>query len=67
MISARSYPGLAGELSWRDARLRGSVGRYRHAVLTRDTNPLEPHVSEYKLFARDVGLVLTLDVSGGRC
>ena len=41
------------------------IGRYEHAVLTRDTNPLEPDVAEYKLFARDVGLVLTLDVSGG--
>ena len=41
------------------------IGRYGHAVLTRDTNPLEPEVSEYKLYARDVGLVLILDVSGG--
>ena len=44
--------------------VQAPIGRYDHAVLTRDTNPLEPHVSEYKLFARDVGLVLTLDVSG---
>jgi hypothetical protein len=41
------------------------IGRYDSAVLTRDTNPLEPEVSEYKLYAPDVGLVLTLDVSGG--
>ena len=41
------------------------MGRYDSAVLTRDTNPLEPEVSEYKLYARGVGLVLTLDVSGG--
>jgi hypothetical protein len=48
-----------------DELVEASIGRYQHAVLTRDTNPLEPHVSEYKLFAEDVGLVLTLDVSGG--
>jgi hypothetical protein len=49
-----------------DELVEAPVGRYDHAVLTRDTNRLEPEVSEYKLYARDVGLVLTLDVSGGR-
>jgi hypothetical protein len=48
-----------------DELVEAPVGRYDHAVLTRDTNGLEPEVSEYKLYARDVGLVLTLDVSGG--
>jgi hypothetical protein len=48
-----------------DELVEAPVGRYDHAVLTRDTNPLEPEVSEYKLYAGDVGLVLTLDVSGG--
>jgi hypothetical protein len=48
-----------------DELVQAPVGRYDHAVLTKDTNPLEPDVSEYKLYARDVGLVLTLDVSGG--
>ena len=48
-----------------DELVEAPVGRYEHAVLTRDTNPLEPGVSEYKLYARDVGLVLTLDGSGG--
>jgi hypothetical protein len=48
-----------------DELVEAPAGRYDHAVLTRDTNPLEPEVSEYKLYARDVGLVLTLDVSGG--
>ena len=49
-----------------DELVEAPVGRYDHAVLTRDTNRLEPEVSEYKLYVRDVGLVLTLDVSGGR-
>jgi hypothetical protein len=33
--------------------------------MTRDVNPLEPKVSEHKFYGRDVGPVLTLDVSGG--
>jgi hypothetical protein len=41
------------------------TGRYAKAVLTRDTSPLEPTVAEYKLYAPGVGLVLTLDISGG--
>ena len=48
-----------------DELVEAPIGQYDHAVLTKDTNALEPDVSEYKLYARDVGLVLTLDVSGG--
>ena len=40
-------------------------GHFDEALLTADTNALEPEVLEYKLYAPDVGLVLTLDVSGG--
>jgi hypothetical protein len=38
---------------------------FTDVVLTRDTNALEPDVLEYKLYARGVGPVLALDVSGG--
>jgi len=41
------------------------MGHFEDAVLTADTNALEPEVLEYKLYAPGVGLVLTLDVSGG--
>jgi hypothetical protein len=41
------------------------AGHYDDLVLTEDTTPLEPRVSEYKLYAPGVGLVLTLGVSGG--
>jgi hypothetical protein len=44
-------------------------GRFTQTLMTRDTNPLEPKVNELKLYARDVGPVLTLDigtVGGGR-
>ena len=40
-------------------------GRFEGALLTRDTNALEPDVAELKLYAPGVGPVLTLDLSGG--
>jgi hypothetical protein len=42
------------------------AGHYSRVLLTRDDTPLEPRVLEYKLYARGVGLVLALHVSGGR-
>jgi hypothetical protein len=39
-------------------------GHFDDVLATRDTNPLEPKVVEYKYYAPDVGPVLTLDVSG---
>jgi hypothetical protein len=41
------------------------AGHYTDALLTKDTNALEPKVLEYKLYAPDVGPVLALGVSGG--
>jgi hypothetical protein len=41
------------------------TGLYRHALLIKDTAAIEPDVQEYKLYARGVGPVLTLGVSGG--
>jgi hypothetical protein len=41
------------------------AGHFRPVLMTKDWNPLEPKVLEYKLYARGVGLVLALDVSGG--
>jgi len=40
-------------------------GRFDGALLTRDTNALEPDVAELKFYAPGVGPVLALDVSGG--
>lgn len=34
-------------------------------LMTRDVNPIEPKVLEYKFFARGVGPVLAVGVSGG--
>ena len=41
------------------------AGRYTDALLTRDTTPLEPEVSELKFYVLDVGPVMALQVSGG--
>jgi len=54
----------AGVLST-DAQAEVPFGHFRDAVLTSNTNPLEPKVQEYKLYARGVGPVMELLVSGG--
>jgi hypothetical protein len=41
------------------------AGHYKRVLMTKDWNPLEPRVLEYKLYARGVGLVLAVHVSGG--
>ena len=41
------------------------VGHFRDVVMTRDVNPLKPKHLEYKLYARGVGPVLVIGVSGG--
>jgi hypothetical protein len=41
------------------------AGQFDNALLTKDTVTIEPNVLEYKLYAKGVGPVLTLGVSGG--
>jgi hypothetical protein len=48
-----------------DDQAEVEVGHFEHVVLTKEWNPLEPKVLEYKLYARGVGPVLALTVSGG--
>jgi hypothetical protein len=48
-----------------DDQVEVPVGHFKHVVLTKEWNPLEPKVLEYKLYARGVGPVLALTVSGG--
>jgi hypothetical protein len=48
-----------------DEQVEVPFGHFEGALMTRDTNPLEPRVSEHKFYARGVGPVLTLDISGG--
>jgi hypothetical protein len=40
-------------------------GHFRPVLMTRDVNPLEPRVLEYKFYARGIGPVLGVGVSGG--
>jgi hypothetical protein len=41
------------------------AGHYKPVLMTNDTNPLEPKVNEFKFFARGVGPILAISVSGG--
>jgi hypothetical protein len=40
-------------------------GHFRDVVLTKETTPLERRVLEYKLYAKGIGVVLAISVSGG--
>ena len=40
-------------------------GHFRPALMTREVNPIEPKVLEFKFYARGVGPVLAVSVSGG--
>ncbi|MGH3145489.1 MAG: hypothetical protein ACRDTR_06765 [Rubrobacter sp.] len=48
-----------------DEQVEVPFGYFEGALMTKDLVPLEPKVSEYKLYARDVGPVLTVKTSGG--
>ena len=54
-----------GEIVALDAQAQVPAGHYPQALMTEDTNPLEPKVLEFKFFARGVGPVLAVSVSGG--
>jgi hypothetical protein len=47
-----------------DERVRTPLRRYRHTLMTLETNPLEPDVLEAKFYARGVGPVLAVGLSG---
>jgi hypothetical protein len=40
-------------------------GSFDAVLMTKDTTPLEPDVLEHKFYAKGVGLVLVLAISGG--
>jgi hypothetical protein len=48
-----------------DDQAQVPAGHYKHALLSKEWTPLEPDGLEYKLYARGVGQVLALTVSGG--
>jgi hypothetical protein len=48
-----------------DMRAKVPFGVFDHLLTTRDRTPLEPNVTEHKFYARGVGPVLAVTVSGG--
>jgi hypothetical protein len=47
-----------------DQQVQAPAGHFTGAILTDDTSPIEPTVSEYKLYAKGVGPVVAVSVSG---
>jgi hypothetical protein len=63
------YPGHALDtytVVRRDAQVAVPLLRSRHALLTRETTPLEPGVVDHKYYVRDIGSVREQTVQGGR-
>ena len=50
----------------RDEQAEVPAGHFTDLLLTREWNPLEPKVLEYKLYAKGIGPVLAIGVSGSR-
>jgi hypothetical protein len=48
-----------------DEQAEVPFGHFTDVMLTKDLNPLEPKVLEFKFYARDIGPVLAVSVSGG--
>jgi hypothetical protein len=62
------YPGHAedgAKVLSRTEQAEVPFGHFRRVLLTKDFNPLKPMILEYKLYARGVGPVLEVAVSGG--
>lgn len=55
----------AGEIVSLSEQAEVPAGHFRPALMTRERNPLEPKVLEFKFYARGVGPVLAVGVSGG--
>jgi hypothetical protein len=61
------YPGHAldaAKVLSRSEQVQVPYGHFRHVLLTKNFSPLEPKVLEYKWYARGVGPVLEIGVSG---
>jgi hypothetical protein len=48
-----------------DEQVQAPAGLFKGALMTKDLNPLEPKLVELKFYARGVGPVLEIAVSGG--
>lgn len=54
-----------GEILSLDERVDVPFGAFNDVVMTKDTTPLEPDVLEHKFYAKGVGPVLVIALSGG--
>ena len=54
-----------GEIVSTEERASVPYGHFDDVILTKDTITIQPDVLEYKLYARDIGLVMALGISGG--
>jgi hypothetical protein len=48
-----------------DEQVEVAAGHFEHALMTKETTPLEPKVLELKFYARNIGPALAVAVSGG--
>lgn len=48
-----------------DEQAEVPLGHFTQVTMTKDLNPLEPKILEYKFYVRDVGPVLAIAASGG--
>jgi hypothetical protein len=61
------YPGHAedgAKVLSRSEQAEVPFGHFTHVLMTKDFNPLEPTMLEYKFYARGIGPVLEIGVSG---
>ena len=54
-----------GEILSTNEKVRSPFGQFDNALLTKDTITIEPNVLQYKLYAKNIGPVVALNVSGG--
>jgi hypothetical protein len=55
----------AAEVLSLDERVEVPFGAFEGVLMTKDYTPLEPDILEHKFYARGIGLVLALAISGG--
>jgi hypothetical protein len=54
-----------GEILSTNEMVHSPFGQFDNALLTKDTITIEPNVLQYKLYAKGIGPVVALGVSGG--
>jgi hypothetical protein len=55
----------AAEVLSVEERVQVPFGKFDHVLMTRDFTPLDPDLVEHKFYARGVGPILALTISGG--